>query len=80
MTSSLPPQLTVIVDDETRSAQYERDWTRYQRCSLVPEWVECGDMSYVLDMTPPKDVFIQTNMIGHFVFVATGLLANQKWF
>ena len=63
----IQPEL-IAADDEARAKMYEEDWTRYQRCSLTPSWVDCADMSYILDMTPTRDVYIQRNMIGHYVF------------
>ena len=72
MASPFPPPppdaRTNIADDETRLEQYQADWLLYQRCKLTPDYVEFGDMSYILDMTPPRDLFIQRNMIGHFVY------------
>ena len=70
MASPPPPinRSTFVADDETRLKMYEEDWTRYQRCRLTPSYVERADMSYILDMSPTKDLFIQRNMIGHYIF------------
>ena len=61
------PEL-IADSDENRDKMYEEDLPRFLRCEITPSWVECGDITHILDMTPGKDVYIQETMVGRYMF------------
>ena len=79
------PEL-IADSDETRAKMYEEDLPRYQRCSLTPSWVDCADISHILDLTPGRDVYIQQEMVGRYIFCCNQedgdtqtVLIEQSW-
>ena len=77
----------ITSNKEIRDKMYEEDLPRLMRCEITPGWVECADITHILDMTPGvTDVYIQDQMIGRYMLCCNRqskeikcVLVQQSW-
>ena len=52
----------------TRKERYSAEWLDLRNCEITRQGADFEDVAFILDMTPPKDIYVQLLMVGNIMF------------